>query len=698
MFIKKYEKLKDYTWLSRGFLGKTFKLCLKDFESLENENLYNSIENFLKNLRVEDYASFSLFSSVSYDSSFDNKRRNDLKKVGFVKKRLFFNIFSQKKTPLFCKKSEIFEQMESINQFSDSFLELKPIFIKSFFKKLFNVERLKLEPFGFSNKDEVLGILKLHTLSSSLLDLKNLIFLTERLPLPFEYHIKIKKIDKFKQRASLSRQTKQEAREVSQESFLRYQATQEALCDMELRGNDFFQFEVHVVLRRDSKRVLRNDLLLSQKELTLLGDFHMETVGAFSSFLSLLPAHSFHVPLICQDRELGCFLPLFTRGVGGFQASKSSLIYHRVDQSLDEFNPFHKDYDNYCGVVIGKSGRGKSVFTNLLLGSLSYDQSLKVILVDVKGSYQKRIKELEGQTYNISVDKSCALDPFRQLTNKKESIEIILSFLKSLIAEKLSPREESNLERSLIEYASQAQTPSLEEFVKTLKSFQKIHILERWTKGSLKENIFSNSDSNFELKNLNYFNFSEIMTAQDRDTSLAVMSAVMSEFSHQLLEKEDHDKLIFIVDETPFFIQHSFETFKLLSKNVRKLNASLLLIAQVSSDLILGGDRSLIDNSEFKVLFSLDDQEKVFQQRFSLREEEMEVLKQLRTKKGEYSQFLLKDSLCSKVGFLRLSDKEYIQVTTNPKEFQKLNTLKKMYPFYSDETLSQAFRFLERLS
>ncbi len=61
------------------------------------------------------------------------------------------------------------------------------------------------------------------------------------------------------------------------------------------------------------------------------------------------------------------------------------------------------------------------------------------------------------------------------------------------------------------------------------------------------------------------------MTAQDRDTSLAVMSAVMSEFSHQLLEKEDHDKLIFIVDETPFFIQHSFETFKLLSKNVRKL-------------------------------------------------------------------------------------------------------------------------------
>ena len=92
-------------------------------------------------------------------------------------------------------------------------------------------------------------------------------------------------------------------------------------------------------------------------------------------------------------------------------------------------------------------------------------------------------------------------------------------------------------------------------------------------------------------------------------------------------------------------------------------------MAQNSNDLIFNGDTSLIDNSEFKVLFSFDGIEGRFKEIFNLTSEEFQTLKTLKTVKGHYSQFLLKDSIGSKVGFLRLSKEEYILSNTEPGVF-----------------------------
>ncbi len=694
MLEKRFKKLKDYVWLSNGFIGKTFKCEMKDFESFEKEVYTDSLESFFKSLKVGEFVSFHLFSHLSYNCDIKNKRSKDLQEIGFVRKKLFFNIFSKKEVSLFHKEEGVLEKVHKINKFENKFLKLKPVFVKDFFKVLFDFKKVKLEAFGLSNEREYLASFKMNSLSNSYVSLENLIFLTEKLPLPFEYHIKLKKIDPLKQKYALSRVKVQERAGQSHESFLRYKASEEALCEMEFQGSEFFEFEVHVILRRDCEKDLREDISASKNTLSLLGEFKMEKWGAFKSFLSLLPGESFHVPLILQNKELLNFLPLLTRG--SLFPLSSGLLFHRIDHSLDLFNPFHKKYDNYCGIIIGKSGRGKSVFTNLLLESLCSDSHLKVILVDVRGSYTKRVEKLKGQAFHISLEKPKGFDPFQCLNSKRESVEMLMLFLKTLIGDEMSFVEEGELEKKLISY-SQTTRPCFHEFVKVLKNFKKKALLERWTKGRLRENIFS-SKRDFELKDLNYFNFQEILTAEDKNIAKAVIASVMCDFSHKLLVKEPYEKLLFIVDETPFFIRNSFETFKLLSKNVRKLNASLILIAQSSSDLVVREDKSLLDNSEFKVFFSLDDKEKEFQERFFLKNEELEILKTLRSQKGEYSQFFLKDSLCSKVGFLRLSDKEYIESTTNPRELIKLKTLRSLYPFIGDENLSQVFRFLEGLS
>ena len=90
---------------------------------------------------------------------------------------------------------------------------------------------------------------------------------------------------------------------------------------------------------------------------------------------------------------------------------------------------------------------------------------------------------------------------------------------------------------------------------------------------------------------------------------------------------------------------------------------------------------------EFKILFSYDGEERRFKETFSLTNNEFQILKNIRTVKGEFSQFLLKDSLGSKVGFLRLSKEEYILSNTEPEFLHKVQGLKKLLGITEEKAL-----------
>ena len=115
--------------------------------------------------------------------------------------------------------------------------------------------------------------------------------------------------------------------------------------------------------------------------------------------------------------------------------------------------------------------------------------------------------------------------------------------------------------------------------------------------------------------------------------------------------------------------------------------ALLSCLAQNSKDLVFNGDTSLIDNSEFKILFSHDGEERKFKETFNLTDLEFQKLKKLKTVKGHYSQFLLKDSLGSKIGFLRLSKEEYILSNTEPEFLHKLKKLQSLFNINEDKAL-----------
>ena len=62
-------------------------------------------------------------------------------------------------------------------------------------------------------------------------------------------------------------------------------------------------------------------------------------------------------------------------------------------------------------------------------------------------------------------------------------------------------------------------------------------------------------------------------------------------------------------------------------------------------------------------------------------------LKNLKTLKGHYSQFLLKDSIGSKVGYLRLSKEEYVLSNTEPEFLHKLGKLQTLFNINEDKAL-----------
>ena len=707
--MKVFKQEKDFWISSSGFLGESFTFQTLDLEIEENLEMY--FENFLKTLSQNVRVKLSLFQEFLRKCELSSSRSKAIGERGFLNTKGLIHFEHKHKVSFrealkedFLKKEEHFiKRLSEVKESEDNLfldrLKSKPI-SSSFFKELYGLYKpLEITSFGLKSSRNLLGILKLKNSGNYPLTLKSLPLVLEKIPKPFGFHISMEKMSAMRGEKTLREKSREEAEGKGQVSYEKYQKAQRTISEVELSGEELFHFEIHVTLKRLSESLLRRDIALSIKALVSLGEWSLESFGAYPSLLSLSPGSELHYKLIEKSSTLKCFLPFSRFGASLSEEKKEngsekqiatgSLLYHRRDFSLDTINPFSSSYSNHTGVIIGKSGKGKSVFANLLTKALFFDKKASIFLVDVRGSHRKTVKALGGRIYNIDIKNSSGLNPLKHLTADKDSIEITSHFIEKLFLEEgesaLPSTEKALLEKNLIEFAKISKEKTLDNFYKTLNHSRKDKLL-RWTKGSLNEHIFS-SKAGILKNRLLYFNFENISTASNSHIAKAIIAAIMAEFSFKLINKEPEEKFIFISDETPFFIKTCFHTFSLLSKNVRKLNGSLILLAQNSKDLMVGGDTSLIDNSEFKILFSYDGEERRFKETFSLSDTEFQKLKTIRTVKGEFSQFLLKDSIGSKVGYLRLSRKEYVLSNTEPDFLHKIGKLKTLLNINEEKAL-----------
>ena len=700
-----------YSVFSNGRIGAVFKIRHLDCEVKDEFSYIENLEDFFKTLNPNLNLRILSQSQKVFESDKTYPRSKTFEKIGHVKHNLILSF--EIKPAIFSTLKNI-KNLKSLKQgnFEAKINEVKRLFNLSYLKQI------GLEVLPISNFDELkefffdsqktfkndgfylydghnyLSVLKLKSFGNYPLDYLSMARLKRILP---NNHIIIghyKVLDRAKSKFHISRISRREETGRGAVSDIKYQTSEETLGDLELGGEELVKFELHILLKSPNKEHLKNLTKHTLADLSGFGEFVHESVGAFPAYVSTLIGANFHLAgdfshLVEKSKTLPCFLPLFIFG-NDKEPLKKGLPYHREDLSQDFFNPFLKENDNFNSIVLAKSGRGKSVFTNLLIRALSEDHNIKLIVTDVKGSHTRTLSELKGETIDVSLDKPCGINPLELLKDESsfDVLELVTSFLEQLILEReesfLPIKEKTKLENIILAYSkSKPKNPSIDDFLKFSPTFPRKELLERWSSSGLYRAVFSQKKIKEENPKLKYYNFKNFSSAQNPALIRGIVSAVMSDFLKTVLKARTGERFLFISDEVPFLLKHCFEVYASLAKNLRKMGGGLFLIAQSTNDLTKDGkDLSLIEQASHKVLFSLEGKKEEFKKILSLNSSDIEKLKSLRTVKGEFSQFLIKSENVSKTGLLILSEDEYYKSTTFDEDLKKINEVKKCLPHW----------------
>ena len=129
-----------------------------------------------------------------------------------------------------------------------------------------------------------------------------------------------------------------------------------------------------------------------------------------------------------------------------------SLILPGRRGQIASWNPFDNERGNYNVSIMAAPGRGKSALTQeYIVSILSADG--RVWVIDVGRSYEKTCKALNGQFMEFTRTSKICINPFSNIIEINESVEM----LKLLLASMARPIQGANEEElSFLEQASQA--------------------------------------------------------------------------------------------------------------------------------------------------------------------------------------------------------------------------------------------------
>lgn len=686
--------------LENGNLIAGFKLELIDEELKEQSEIESLLVSILKDLPLNRTLRFYLKADYEDDFQFKHSRSDALKKIGFIKYSAFVVFEKPVSSSLsIFRKTKSSEDQGIITDFGayrDAGFKVTPMVATEFdsiLPKIPNEVNHSFQTIDLGG--EVLSIMRLVNQSEFGMDHKTLSEIKDTLPLPYVLCCTVEAVSQGLSETMLRRRSKQNSFAEDIKEARKYSEAQDDLEDVSLNGRKLFKFEWQCLLTRKSEIVLREDREEVKRKLEVLGNIYIESVGALESLKGIYPGEHPHYSLFEKDDVLTTYIPLISRGESKIidKISPCSMAIHRKDESISFVDFFDANYESFSWCIFGRPGTGKSVLTNAITRSLVFDPNVKIIKIDVGGSHSRETQALGGKEVTLSLNEPTGLNPFdviRELGPTREAIQILSSFLEVLILEegesKLPKTMKSEIERSLNSFSEKnPENLTLENFFKITDSIPRKDLLQRWVGNGVYGNAFSitgNSIRAVDLEaQLTYYNFSKISQALDPDYAQGGLAAVMARFNLEMLKKAQHKKrIVFIADETPFFIRKCFSFFNLSIANVRKEGHGFITIAQKSSHVVVDGDTGILDNSPNKIFFSLDGDEQSFMGRTQLDPEAVDKIRGLQRKQGHYSEALLKDQYGERIIRVRLSPQEYWSYTSKDEDKRKIEQIKSACP------------------
>ncbi|MFZ3231731.1 MAG: hypothetical protein WA160_16100 [Pseudobdellovibrio sp.] len=687
-------------------IGTGFEIEHCDLESDNSLEFSKKLTALIKNIQPHILARvhFKCFNSNSFDESIS--RSSAISKIGYRKNRIFFYINHLGTTFNIRNIKNIFSSQTDFSQEMVALIELKQIIVNSGFKitplekesihQLFdmNYELIKTTKSLESNSESI-GLIRLTKQSASDLSTSSLTDVMSKLN-NFEISVSFKKLAEAHTKIILEKKLKQLSSQSDISSKIQSKETEDSIKNQFSRGTQLVEFEFFVIIKRSSQESLVRDMSQALTELSKFSDFKIESYGLPESYISIHPASNQHVTLLESDESMPAFMPLFLNTDNKVNITDRSLTLIRKDGSLSHFDLFSSDYNCFNSLIIGTSGKGKSVFTGLLTRSLLSDQNVNVIKVDVGGSHSKECELLGGTEFKMKLDEPSGINPFVVLKTKasdSEKIGILSKFLSVLILENGEAQFSKDL-RSQVEDSIQAyifhnpENPDLNDFFNFAHSFPRRSLLKRWVTGGIYETAFKTSHLHKTMSSrLRYYNFSQVFQASDPEFAQAGIAAVLAQFNIDSIQANGK-RLVLVCDETPFFIKTCFEFFKFSTANVRKYGHAVVLISQLSTDFVVNGDFGIIENSPQRFLFGIDGKPSEYKERFNLTDEHLNTIQGLRAIPKEFSEVFLQTGNKGKKLIIKITAEEYWTLTTSQPDQIKIQKLRTAVPELSlDEVL-----------
>lgn len=696
-------------------LFSVFECSLIDTENYNSANLIRGLSQIFEN--IDPRLRIRFIYSEEAGTVFDGEcsRINIQTNSNLITKTLFV-IFEEDKNRLtdLCfglkslkRRVEQFVSSIPYQEFKQLFFkfnksqvsDLDPIFIES---KVFVLERNFLKDCG-----QNIAILKLNDLSDYPLSSEMFSTIKQKINIDFSFITTLQVRSKASTELFLRHKKMKFKGSVELSSLIKNQENEKTLLNVELNNERLIDFESYIFIKNDLNDT---DLIKKVREIKNtfkeLGQFDHETYGSLPSLRSLKICGNFHLPLKEIISNISPYLPIYTIGepVELKKISfKNNLVLQRKDQSLSEINIFNPHYSSYSFLIIGQTGSGKSVLTGLILEALNRDPNVEILIVDVGGSHINTVRQLGGETKRLTLSEPSGINPFSFILddgiNIEDKISILSGFIENLVLEddekKLNQEDKSNVEEHLRLYIEKRPVfPSIDNFINQSKNIIRKQSLFRFSDKGIFKNAFKPVEGLNDNGRLVYYNFDQIFQANDKSFSKAGLTAVMTFFSLSLIKNPEKKKLL-IIDECPFFIEESYNFFKLMASNVRKFGGAICLISQTISHLTPQGDDKLVSQFPNKFLFSVDGEMETFLRTSGITEFEYYKIKNLYKKKRVLSEVFYKDQFESKTYIIELTSEEYWKYTTDHQDKIRISEVCKALPNFTKEESIKLLSYLE---
>ncbi len=387
-----------------------------------------------------------------------------------------------------------------------------------------------------------------------------------------------------------------------------------------------------------------------------------ETLGTFDGVMASLPGMS----LSFRDKKMKSsnathLMPLYTSWSGN--ARPICLLPNR-DGELVSLDPFAGSLPNWNGLIFGGSGAGKSfTILHLMLMFAGQTPRPKIVWIDNGASSQKLLEVMNGEFVDLHIKSSIRINPFDLEPGTEaptpSKIKLILAVLESILKEGpsagLPKRNKALLEEAIFRLyvEKNGAIPILSDLRALLKSHSNVEMnayadtLFSWT-GETAYGRMLDGKTNISLDK-------DLITVETKglDDYPDLQNVFLLLFTDYIKSEAARDKrrpYLLILDEawklfqTPSGLQFAIEAYR----TFRKFYGGIWCISQNYKDYLFNQEiRNAIfpNTTSIFVLKQRSIDWKDFQETLQLNEAEVEAIKSLEVKKGEFSEiFFMQDA------------------------------------------------------